>query len=146
MVSPGHAALRSRPRQQPATNWPRFGRKPAKGTTKRSETRTTFGVFFRRHPCIPSRDHGADERQADVGGETRGAGAARAEAAAGRCGGGRRAIAVHAGAGAVRTLARLFSFPFTLLYLLLYAAAVHVRRSFQLSAFSNQPNQHRPRR
>jgi len=51
-----------------------------------------------------------------------------------------------AGAGAVRTLARLFSFPFTLLYLLLYAAAVHVRRSFQLSAFSNQPNQHRPRR
>ena len=34
-----------------------------------------------------------------------------------------------AGAGAVRTLARLFSFPFTLLYLLLYAMAVHVRRA-----------------
>jgi hypothetical protein len=32
------------------------------------------------------------------------------------------------GAGAVRTLARLVSFPFTLLYLLLYAAAVHLRR------------------
>ena len=51
-----------------------------------------------------------------------------------------------AGAGAVRTMARLFSFPFTLLYLLLYAASVHVRRSFQLSAFSNHPNQPRPRR
>ena len=33
-----------------------------------------------------------------------------------------------AGAGAVRTLARLFSFPFTLLYLLLYAMTVHARR------------------
>ena len=33
-----------------------------------------------------------------------------------------------AGAGAVRTLARVFSFPFTLGYLLLYAAAVHGRR------------------
>jgi hypothetical protein len=33
-----------------------------------------------------------------------------------------------AGAGAVRTLARLISFPFTLAYLLLYAAAVHTRR------------------
>ena len=32
------------------------------------------------------------------------------------------------GAGAVRTLARLVLFPFTLLYLLLYAAAVHLRR------------------
>ncbi|MBI4876048.1 MAG: hypothetical protein HY822_15535 [Acidobacteria bacterium] len=32
-----------------------------------------------------------------------------------------------AGAGAVRTLARLAAFPFTLLYLLLYAAAVHLR-------------------
>lgn len=33
-----------------------------------------------------------------------------------------------AGAGAVRTLARLLLFPFTLLYLLLYAATVHLRR------------------
>jgi hypothetical protein len=33
-----------------------------------------------------------------------------------------------AGAGAVRTLARLFSFPFTLGYLLLFAAAAHGRR------------------
>jgi hypothetical protein len=33
-----------------------------------------------------------------------------------------------AGAGAVRTLARVFSFPFTLGYLLLYAAAAHGRR------------------
>ncbi|MBM3814146.1 MAG: hypothetical protein FJW20_21170 [Acidimicrobiia bacterium] len=32
------------------------------------------------------------------------------------------------GAGAVRTIARLALFPFTLLYLLLYAAAVHLRR------------------
>ena len=36
-----------------------------------------------------------------------------------------------AGAGAVRTLARLFSFPFTLLYLLLYAATVHTRRALR---------------
>lgn len=36
-----------------------------------------------------------------------------------------------AGAGAVRTLARLFSFPFVLLYLLLYAAAVHTRRALR---------------
>jgi hypothetical protein len=36
-----------------------------------------------------------------------------------------------AGAGAVRTLARLFSFPFTVTYLLLYAAAVHTRRAFR---------------
>ena len=35
-----------------------------------------------------------------------------------------------AGAGAVRTLARLFSFPFTLVYLLLYATVVHARRAF----------------
>ena len=34
-----------------------------------------------------------------------------------------------AGAGAVRTLARLFSFPFALAYLLLYAAAAHARRA-----------------
>ena len=33
-----------------------------------------------------------------------------------------------AGAGAVRTLARIVSFPFTLAYLLLYATAVHTRR------------------
>lgn len=32
------------------------------------------------------------------------------------------------GAGAVRTLARLALFPFTILYLLLYAATVHLRR------------------
>ncbi len=36
-----------------------------------------------------------------------------------------------AGAGAVRTLARLFLFPFTLLYLLLYAATVHSRRALR---------------
>jgi hypothetical protein len=36
-----------------------------------------------------------------------------------------------AGAGAVRILARIFSFPFTLLYLLLYAAAVHTRRAIR---------------
>ena len=34
-----------------------------------------------------------------------------------------------AGAGAVRTLVRLISFPFTLLYLLLYATSVHTRRA-----------------
>ena len=33
-----------------------------------------------------------------------------------------------AGAGAVRTLGRFFLFPFTLLYLLLYATTVHFRR------------------
>jgi hypothetical protein len=33
-----------------------------------------------------------------------------------------------AGSGAVRILARLVSFPFTFLYLLLYAATVHARR------------------
>jgi hypothetical protein len=36
-----------------------------------------------------------------------------------------------AGAGAVRTLARLLSFPFVLLYLLLYAATVHARRALR---------------
>jgi hypothetical protein len=36
-----------------------------------------------------------------------------------------------AGAGAVRTLARLFWFPFTLLYLLLYATTVHARRALR---------------
>jgi len=36
-----------------------------------------------------------------------------------------------AGAGAVRTLARLVSFPFTLAYLLLYATAVHARRALR---------------
>lgn len=35
------------------------------------------------------------------------------------------------GAGAVRTLARLAAFPFTLLYLLLYAATVHLRRKLR---------------
>ena len=38
-----------------------------------------------------------------------------------------------AGAGAVRTLARLVSFPFTLAYLLLYATVVHARRSLRRS-------------
>jgi len=33
-----------------------------------------------------------------------------------------------AGAGAVRTLVRFLMFPFTVLYLLLFAAAVHLRR------------------
>ena len=36
-----------------------------------------------------------------------------------------------ADAGAVRTLARLVSFPFTLTYLLLYATAVHCRRALR---------------
>jgi hypothetical protein len=36
-----------------------------------------------------------------------------------------------AGAGAVRTLARAISFPFTLLYLLLYASVVHALRAFR---------------
>ncbi len=36
-----------------------------------------------------------------------------------------------AGAGAVRTLARLVSFPFTLAYLLLYATTVHARRALR---------------
>jgi hypothetical protein len=36
-----------------------------------------------------------------------------------------------AGAGAVRTIARVVSFPFTLLYLLLYATAVHTRRALR---------------
>ncbi len=36
-----------------------------------------------------------------------------------------------AGAGAVRILARLFSFPFTLVYLLLYATTVHARRALR---------------
>ena len=35
------------------------------------------------------------------------------------------------GAGAVRTLARLVSFPFTLLYLILYALTVHLRRKLR---------------
>ena len=38
-----------------------------------------------------------------------------------------------AGAGAVRTLARVFSFPVAIFYLLLYAAAVHVRRALRLA-------------
>jgi hypothetical protein len=36
-----------------------------------------------------------------------------------------------AGTGAVRILARLISFPFTFVYLLLYAATVHTRRAFR---------------
>ncbi len=36
-----------------------------------------------------------------------------------------------AGAGAVRTLARVFSFPFTFAYLLLYATVVHTRRALR---------------
>jgi hypothetical protein len=36
-----------------------------------------------------------------------------------------------AGVGAVRTLTRLLSFPFTLLYLLLYATTVHARRAMR---------------
>jgi hypothetical protein len=36
------------------------------------------------------------------------------------------------GSGAIRTLARLLCFPFTLSYLLLYAAAVHFRRALRM--------------
>jgi hypothetical protein len=36
-----------------------------------------------------------------------------------------------AGSGAVRTLARMISFPFTLLYLLLYATTVHTKRALR---------------
>ncbi len=36
-----------------------------------------------------------------------------------------------AGSGAVRTLVRLLSFPFTLLYLLLYATSAHARRALR---------------
>ncbi len=35
------------------------------------------------------------------------------------------------GAGAVRTLARVVLFPFTLLYLILYALTVHLRRTLR---------------
>ena len=38
-----------------------------------------------------------------------------------------------AGSGAVRTLVRLISFPFTLLYLLLYATSAHARRALRRS-------------
>ena len=38
-----------------------------------------------------------------------------------------------AGAGAVRTLVHLISFPFTLLYLLLYATSAHARRALRKS-------------
>jgi hypothetical protein len=38
-----------------------------------------------------------------------------------------------AGAGAVRTLARVVSFPLTLSYLLLYASATHARRALRLA-------------
>jgi hypothetical protein len=37
------------------------------------------------------------------------------------------------GAGAIRTLARLAIFPFTLLYLILYATTVHLRRKLRTS-------------
>lgn len=37
------------------------------------------------------------------------------------------------GAGAIRTLGRLLIFPFSVLYLLLYAGAVHLRRAIRLS-------------
>jgi hypothetical protein len=37
-----------------------------------------------------------------------------------------------AGAGAVRTLARVFAFPVAIFYLLLYAAAVHARRGLRV--------------
>lgn len=37
------------------------------------------------------------------------------------------------GAGAIRTIARLVLFPFTLLYLILYAASVHLRRKLRTS-------------
>ncbi|HOK45507.1 MAG TPA: hypothetical protein PLP04_12180 [Bryobacteraceae bacterium] len=40
-----------------------------------------------------------------------------------------------AGPGALRSLARLALFPFTLLYLLLYAAAVHLRRAARNCGF-----------
>jgi hypothetical protein len=36
-----------------------------------------------------------------------------------------------AGSGAVRTLASALAFPFTLLYLLLYAAVEHARRALR---------------
>ena len=35
------------------------------------------------------------------------------------------------GSGAIRTLARLLSFPFTLLYLILYAMTIHLRRKLR---------------
>ena len=38
-----------------------------------------------------------------------------------------------AGSGAVRTLVRLISFPFTLLYLVLYATSAHARRALRKS-------------
>jgi hypothetical protein len=48
-----------------------------------------------------------------------------------------RILALHrsglAGAGAVRMLAQLAAFPFTLLYLLLYATIVHTRRALRRS-------------
>jgi len=48
-----------------------------------------------------------------------------------------RILALHrsglAGAGAVRMLAQMAAFPFTLLYLLLYATVVHTRRALRRS-------------
>jgi len=44
-----------------------------------------------------------------------------------------------AGSGAVRTLVRLISFPFTIMYLLLYATSAHARRAwFKLLASTSQ--------
>ena len=43
------------------------------------------------------------------------------------------------GPGAVRTLTRLALFPFTLLFLLLYAAAVHLRRQCRRVRRSSTP-------
>jgi hypothetical protein len=43
-----------------------------------------------------------------------------------------------AGMGAVRTVARIFSFPFTLVYLLLYATTVHTRRALRLRSLSGK--------
>jgi hypothetical protein len=42
-----------------------------------------------------------------------------------------------AGAGAVRTLARIFSLPFTVAYLVLYASIVHARRALFASHSSS---------
>jgi len=42
-----------------------------------------------------------------------------------------------AGAGAARVLARVFAFPFALIYLLLYAAVVHGRRALRGAARQN---------
>jgi len=43
------------------------------------------------------------------------------------------------GSGAVRTLGRLLAFPFTLLYLLLYASIVHTRRRWRRAIHESYP-------